>query len=212
MSNVTIVDYGFGNIMSVANAFNFLGAKVTITNDPKKISTSERIILPGVGTFIAGMQALSNLNILDHIKLLEEKGVPILGICLGMQLLMDTGFEDGETKGLGLIRGEVRPIESLQDQPCQIKVPHIGWADLIKYRRKEGGNEIIHENELSGPMYFVHSYAVDLADNENLVANSSYMGIIFPSIISKNLVYGCQFHPEKSGKNGLRFLSNFLKI
>ena len=195
-----IIDYGAGNLFSVKNALNYIGAESVITKDPAVLESAERIILPGVGAFADAMKKLGETGLIGTIKEQAQKK-PLLGICLGMQMLFDRSFEFGETDGLGLIPGTVELMT-----PPNLLIPQIGWNRLI-YNEKcallEGlGNEPY--------MYFVHSYAA-VCDSKNVAAYTDYGGNVPACVFSGN-VYGCQFHPEKSGDTGLQILKNFIKI
>jgi len=192
-----------GNKHSVYNALKYIGVDSFISRDAGEISQAERIILPGVGAFGAAMENLRQLGLEDILN--EEvlvKGKPFLGICLGMQLLAETGTEKGLFQGLGWIAGEVA---KLQPAGSGFKLPHVGWNDielvkdvaLFKGLKKEKA------------FYFVHSYAMQLADVKDLVATSNY-GVDFTAAILKNNIFATQFHPEKSQKNGLTVLENFV--
>ena len=204
---VSIIDYGVGNIASVSRAFEEIGADVTIMTEPSQISEASSIVLPGVGNFTTCKSILDSdgwSSEIDHFANVEKK--PLLGICLGMQLLASYGYEGagegGRTSGLGLIPGEVVPLESLG---CSLRTPHVGWNEVeIKQR------DSLMEGLASGTdFYFVHKYAFKLEETAHCIASVNY-GASFPVVVKKENIYGVQFHPEKSSKAGFRLLRNFL--
>ncbi len=200
--DVAVIDYNTGNVDSVVKAIKYFGKTVILTNDKEDIKNSKRLILPGQGSFQFGIQELKRLELIDLIckKVLEEK-VPILGICLGMQLFADFGYENGETKGLGFINGSVKRLTT------KLKLPHIGWNE-VNFRKKD---ELFKDLENNKDFYFVHSYYFQCANSEENLAFTNY-NFEFPSIVRKNNIVGFQFHPEKSLKNGLKLIKNFLNI
>ncbi len=196
---IAIIDYGAGNIFSVKNACDFLNLECKLTSDKKEIENADAIILPGVGAFPSAMKQLESKGIVDVLKE-EARKKPFLGICLGMQMLFSVGYEFEETKGLDLIKGTVELMT-----PQNLSIPHIGWNKLV----------VNHDSPLMQGLsddyvYFVHSYAAKCAD-ENLVAYCEY-GDRVTALVSSGNVYGCQFHPEKSGKTGLKILENFASL
>lgn len=205
---IGIVNYGMGNIASVQNALNYLGIANKVVDTPKDIFNYPKLILPGVGAFGKAMKNLNESGFSDALKeYVQIKQNPILGICLGMQLLLESSTEHGYHEGLGLIRGHVK---FFGDVVKQHPVPHVGWNDLIM-----SGNEsklIPSSGQASErACYFVHSYYCDVSDKENVTAQTKYE-IIFDTIVEKEAIFGCQFHPEKSQKSGLDILLNFSKL
>ena len=198
---IAIIDYGVGNIFSLYHSFKRIGADVELTGDTDKIKQSEKIILPGVGAFRDAANILREMGLADLIKDEASKGKPILGICLGMQLLFDKSFEYGETKGLGLIEGCVRPISDRI--PKGLKIPQIGWNSL-SYPNK---NALFEKTPEGSFVYFVHSYFAD-TPRENIIAETEY-GAPLTAAVARGNVYGVQFHPEKSGDVGLGILKAF---
>jgi glutamine amidotransferase len=198
---IGIVDYGMGNLASVANAFEYLGFDSVICTKPEEIESVERIILPGVGSFQAAMQSLIQDKWDQAIIEFGKSGRPVLGICLGMQLLFDSGDENGPTDGLGLIPGEVKYLVPASPN----KVPHVGWNSL----------NIIQEHPLleryrpGVDLYFVHSYQVLPKSTDHIIAKTDFGGE-FVSAVAKDNVAGMQFHPEKSQPYGLKILENFV--
>lgn len=198
---IAIIDYGAGNIFSVKNALDHLGIESELTNDKSKLEQADALILPGVGAFPAAMQKLNESGLVETIKEQSQKK-PFLGICLGMQLLFEKSFEFGEQEGLSLIKGYVDKIE----EP-DLVIPHMGWNKL-EYNGECKLLEGLGDNEY---VYFVHSYKAFCGD-ENLFAYCEY-GHKVPAVVGDGkFVYGCQFHPEKSGKTGLKILENFAKL
>ena len=204
---IAIVDYGVGNLFSLKSSFGVIGAEVQVTGDPEVIRNSEKIILPGVGAFEDAIAKLRQTG-LDKVILEEvEKGKPLLGICLGMQMLFEKNYEYGEHEGLGVIGGSVKPISPIIRKG--LKVPHIGWNALIFPERKEKSDlyRYVEEGEC---VYFVHSYAaVDCG--EAVTATAEY-GALLTASVEKGNVYGTQFHPEKSGEVGLKVLKAFCEL
>lgn len=196
---IAIIDYGAGNLFSVKNALDFLGFESIITNKKEDIIKADKLILPGVGAFPMAMQMLEKSELIDCIK--EQILVkPLLGICLGMQILFENGSEVAQTKGLGFIKGSVDLIET------SYKIPHMGYNELIF----NNNSLLLNELEENDCVYFVHSYMAN-TDNENVIAYCDY-GVKVPAIVQKGNVYGCQFHPEKSGDIGLQIIKNFCNL
>ena len=195
---IAIIDYGAGNIFSVKNALDYLGLESALVSDEKSVREADAVILPGVGAFPAAMEKLRATGLIGTIKT-EAARKPFLGICLGMQLIFDKGYEFGECDGLGLIAGSVRRMEA----PGLI-IPHMGWNKLEKLNdcpllENVGDNEYV---------YFVHSYKAD-CDDSNIAAYSEYGGRVPALVYDGKYVYGAQFHPEKSGETGLKILRSF---
>lgn len=199
MLKFAIVNYGVGNLRNVKRGFENLGVNVSITNDKKEILESDAIIFPGVGAFAEAMKHLSPIK--NELKEAIVAGKPVFGICLGLQLLFTKSHEGGIIYGLGLVEGEIVKISA------DVKLPHIGW-NTIEIMRKNPLVEGIPNNSF---MYFVHTYVPQPTEEEVIVAETEY-GTKFPSIIAKKNVFATQFHPEKSGKTGLKILENFVKI
>src|SRR5690625_437121 len=195
---IAIIDYGAGNIKSLQFALNRLDLGSILTVDEKTIKDSDAIILPGVGAFRDAIKKLHQSGLSDIIQREVKQGKPMLGICLGMQLLYETSDEDGRWEGLQLLKGEIKRISS------SVKVPHMGWNTLIKHQDSLLLNQV---NEAEH-VYFVHSYKVANHDKDTLLASTNYGGEI-PAIVRQNNMIGMQFHPEKSGAAGLTLLKNF---
>lgn len=198
---VVIIDYEMGNLKNVYNALNYLNIPSKISQDINEIKNADKLILPGVGSFKAAMKNLNDLKLDELIKEKANDGTPILGICLGMQMLFEKSYENGESNGLNLINGEV----ILLDPQNNIKIPHVGWNRLEVNKDSVLLNELKEENFV----YYVHSFVASNIKDENLIAFSNYGDIKIPAIVYKNNIYGTQFHPEKSGEAGLRILKNF---
>ncbi|MDE6796654.1 MAG: imidazole glycerol phosphate synthase subunit HisH [Ruminococcus sp.] len=195
---IAIIDYGAGNIFSVKNALDYLGLESILTSDKNSIENADAVILPGVGAFPSAMKMLENSGLIDTIK--EQAEIkPFLGICLGMQLIFEKGYEFEECDGLGLIKGSVRKMES-ED----LIIPHMGWnkLEVINNCRLLDG---LGDNEY---VYFVHSYKAECADKD-ISAYCEYGGRVPALVHDGKYVYGAQFHPEKSGETGLKILKNF---
>ena len=200
---IVIIDYGMGNLKSVRNALNYLGIENKISDDYDEIRKADALILLGVGAFPDAMDTIEKLGLDKVIKEETEKGKYLLGICLGMQLLFEKGYEGLERTGLGLIKGNI--VKMKDDREKNVKIPHIGWNNL-KYNRKD----ILFKNIDEGKyVYYVHSYFAQSYNNEDLVAYSEYGENKIPGIIRRNNIIGAQFHPEKSGTVGLDILKNF---
>ncbi len=202
---IGIVDYNMGNLRSVYNAFEKIGKKVDIVKDARKLKEYDKIILPGVGAFKDAMQSLEETGMREAIVDFSISGKPLLGICLGMQLLFDKSYEFGVTKGLGLIKGEVVEFDKSKFK-TRLKVPHMGWNEVFVQKNspllKNLPNEIY--------LYFVHSFHATCRD-EFIVGKTAY-GYEFPSVVQKDNIFGFQPHPEKSHDNGLKILKNFMEI
>jgi glutamine amidotransferase len=203
MTTALIIDYGMGNLHSVRRAFEECGAKVLISDDPKDIRKATHIVLPGVGAFHDGMTSLFQSGWCEAIRRESEKeGIPVLGICLGMQLLAEKGHEGGETEGLGLVPGSV---EKLIPVSSRTRIPHVGWNEI--YRTRE--NPLLEGIPDGTDFYFVHSYHFVPERQENAIAITPYCGEFASAVMHKN-VFGVQFHPEKSQKYGFQVIKNFL--
>lgn len=208
---VIIIDYGTNNILSLKNAFKLLNIETILTKNPDDILNAQKIVLPGVGAFEKAMKELNKLGFSDALKIANNKNIPILGICLGMQLIMSSSSEFGEHKGLNLIEGSVKKIPQNNKGSTKRKIPHVGWNKLKTNIQSESNLKDYFEKseKINEFYYFVHSFYASPNSEKNIVSYSEYQDFLFPSIISKRNLYGVQFHPEKSGKVGLEFLSIF---
>ena len=201
---IAIVDYGVGNLFSLKCSLASIGAEAVVTSDPEVICNADRILLPGVGAFEDAARKLRECG-LDQVVIQQTKaGKPLLGICLGMQLLFEKSYEYGEHAGLGLIKGEVRPIAEVI--PADYKIPQIGWNGLI-FKQENPLFRYISEGDC---VYFVHSYYAANCDDA-VIATTEY-GAELTAAVAKDNVYGCQFHPEKSGPVGLAILKAFSEV
>ena len=205
---ITIIDYGCGNIFSLTRLLDKFGYVVEVTKDPEKIINSDKIILPGVGAFKIGIDNLKKNNLDESINLFLNKGNYLLGICLGMQLLMDKSEEFGNHIGLGLIKGDVTKLNKKEYYP----IPHIGWTQIKTEENYSRNNFIFNNVKNKSYFYFIHSYQVITEVKNETLSFSRYGDNYFSSVINSNNIYGTQFHPEKSGKVGERLVLNFLEI
>ncbi len=198
---VALIDYGVGNLFSLRCSFGAIGAEAVITSDPEVIRTADRVILPGVGAFGDAAARLRESGLDRAVLETAERGTPLMGICLGMQLLFERSYEYGVHPGLGLLKGEIRPIAG--QIPAGLKIPQMGW-NALKLKRKAGLFRDIRDGEY---MYFVHSYSA-VGCGDSLLAVTEY-GADLTACVGKGHVLGCQFHPEKSGPAGLKILRAF---
>jgi glutamine amidotransferase len=202
---IAIVDYNMGNLASVQNAFAKLGCETVVENNPEKFQEYDKLILPGVGAFGDAMEHLRERNMIDAIKVYAKSGKPMLGICLGMQLLFENSDEFGEHEGLGLINGHVKHFDTTKfDEP--LKVPHMGWNRMFTKNHPlfEGLDDEHY-------LYFVHTYHVECIDKNDIIGET-YYGYKFTSAVAHNNIMGIQPHPEKSHTNGLKILKNFIEL
>lgn len=200
---VGIIDYGVGNLFSLMSSFKAIGQEVIVTDRAEEIRTADKIILPGVGAFEDAVKKLKKTGLDKVLKEEAEKGKYVMGICLGMQMLFERSFEYGCFEGLGLIKGDIEAFEGKIDP--QLKIPHIGW-NFLKLKENEPLFKYIKDGD---HVYFVHSYFAAVTDET--IAESEY-GINFTAAVGKNNIYGCQFHPEKSGQVGLDILRGFCEL
>ena len=202
---IAIVDYGVGNLFSLKSSLIAVGAEVVVTNDADVLRKADRIILPGVGAFGDAAKKLRESGLFDVVIEQANAGKPLMGICLGMQLLLEKGYEYGEHEGLGLIPGSIRFIGQVIDK--DLKIPHIGWNELHFPQQR---HPIFKDLKDGDYVYFVHSYhGTECA--EHVAATTEYGGTLTAAVAKGNVV-GCQFHPEKSGNVGLKILKNFCEM
>lgn len=195
---IGIIDYGMGNLKSVEKAFARMGYDARITDQIQKVKDAKALVIPGVGAFPDAMDQLERTGLIQSIRQGAAAGKPILGICLGMQVMFEKGFEGNEREGLGLFRGKIQKI------PPGFKIPHMGWNQLDVYKK----NPVLNGIENRTFVYFVHSYYAEEVEKEDLVATAEY-GIQIPAVVQKGNMIGLQFHPEKSSEKGLQMIKNF---
>ncbi len=210
-NKVTVVDYGSGNVFSVSKALEHVGASVDVTRDVEKVANAERLFLPGVGAFRAALELLQNSGLSESIQRFTETGRPFLGVCVGMQLMMDGSEEFGWHPGFGLIEGRVSPIATTTAGGDPHPVPHIGWSPLIEPKISWAGSLLDGLGE-EDSVYFVHSYAAVPINPTDVLATCDYNGRVIVAGIARDNLTGLQFHPEKSGDVGLRILKTFIEI
>lgn len=196
---ITIVDYGVGNLFGLKRAFNFCGVDAVVSEDAETVLKSDAVVLPGVGSYEAGVRGLKVRGLVDAVKNFAAKNKPMLGICLGAQLMLSQGEEFGIFEGLGIIPGKVIKFPELADKE---KIPHVGWNKV-----KSPGGDMWNKD-----FYFVHSYILAPEKKENVFGLTTYGGLEFCSIVKHGNIYGCQFHPEKSGEAGLKIIKNFINL
>jgi len=212
-ADITVIDYGLGNLFSVCRALEQCGAKNEVSSDPSVIRKAGKIILPGVGAFGDGMSRLKNQGLDEALREAVKRGSLLLGLCLGMQLLFEESEEFGHCEGLGLIEGRVVAIPHGQPGGTKVKIPHIGWNALIKPEACESWQATILQDIAAGTaMYFVHSFMAIPQNATHRWANCRYGETDIAAVIGNGNVWGTQFHPEKSGKMGLFLLKNFLEL
>ena len=200
---ILVLDYKTGNVDSVVKAIKILGYDPLFSSEKNKIDECSKIILPGQGTYSHAIQELKKLDLLNDLKYkIKQNSIPVLGICLGMQILSYSGSEGTEQIGLNFIPGRVKILKKSPN-----KIPHLGW-NSVNFEKKD---KLFREIENNKDFYFIHSYYFECEDTKNIIGTTNY-NQIFPSIVKKDNIYGVQFHPEKSLKNGLKILDNFLKI
>ncbi|HTP18664.1 MAG TPA: imidazole glycerol phosphate synthase subunit HisH [Solirubrobacteraceae bacterium] len=203
MSHIGVIDYGMGNRRSVEKAIEHVGARVSLSSDHHMLEGCDGLVLPGVGAFPKAMHNLRELDLVELIKLRVEQGTPLLGICLGMQLLFEHSDELAPTDGLGLIPGEVTRLHA-----GGLRIPHIGWNEV----RFERPSSLTAELPQAGcPYYHVHSFAARPSDPDTVIGTTEY-GERFATIVERGSVFGVQFHPEKSSRHGLRMLHSFVEV
>lgn len=208
-TELVIVDYGVGNLQSLKKAFASFGVEPLVSEDPEVIASAGRLVLPGVGSFEAGMRGLKLRGLLEVVKRHAAENKPLLGICLGAQLLFSRGFEFGEHEGLTIIKGSVIKFQEL---PEREKIPQVGWNSVFLPASVSWKDTIFDSLEKKLTAYFVHSYIFKPEDKEDILGETVYGGLPFCSTVRKGNIYGTQFHPEKSGTVGLEILKNFVTL
>ena len=206
---IAVIDYEIGNVRSILEAFNNQGAKVILTNNREEILESDGLVLPGVGAFSQGMKNLRSYDLVSVIKEYVGLDKPMIGICLGMQILFEESEEFGETQGLGLIPGRVVQLPTKDSQNG--KLPHISWNE-INTNITPWKNTILEDIHDGSDMYFVHSFVAQPSDPCDVLSLTEYSNHNFCSSVKRGSIYGCQFHPEKSGSLGLKIIKNFTRI
>ena len=210
---VTVVDYGIGNLYSVQRALETCGAQVELTADPARIAQARRLVLPGVGAFADGMQGLRERGLVKPLRDFAASGRPLLGICLGMQMLASVSEEFGQHEGLDLVPGRVLPVPPQSIDGSRQKIPHIGWAPLLPaHGQASWQGSVLQASPSETAVYLVHSYAVVPSDPVHRLADCSHGGHLLCAALRRDNIHGCQFHPEKSGPAGLLMLSQFITL
>ena len=211
-ADIVVIDYGMGNLLSVCRAFEYLGASVCITSDPNIILRSGKVVLPGVGSFPEAMKELQELGLISVIKQVAQNGTMLLGICLGMQILFESSQEFGGSIGLGLLPGDVIPIPLCMQNGSPLKIPHIGWRQLHLSSQDSLLASKFSDVLSNKSFYFVHSFMAQPKSGQFNIANCLYGDVVVPAVVGRDNLIGCQFHPEKSGADGLEVLRRFLEI
>jgi glutamine amidotransferase len=207
---IIVIDYGIGNVKSMLNALETLGVKPILTNDRELIINAKGVILPGVGAFKSGMENLKQHNLIQVITDYISIDKPFLGVCLGMQMLLDESEEFETTKGLGFIKGKVTKLEP--NHSLGEKLPHVSWNEIKEPSQNRWNGTILEDTEPMSDVYFVHSYAARPEMSENILATAQYGNSEFCAAVYKNRIFGTQFHPEKSGVVGLKILEKFIEL
>lgn len=208
-----IVDYGSGNLFSVKRALEVCdNGEVIVSDEPQDLAYADKVVLPGVGAFADCIGRLRDRGFVEPLMAHAHAGRPLLGICVGMQMLASSSEEFGHHEGLNLIPGHVRPIADKATDGAALKIPNIGWRSLQQATGDAWSNTILRDTTPNAFVYLVHSFSVEVEDKADELARCSYGGQPFTSIINRGNIYGCQFHPEKSGPEGLKILSAFLAI
>ncbi|MFC5401724.1 imidazole glycerol phosphate synthase subunit HisH [Cohnella soli] len=213
MKKIMIIDYDAGNLLSVKRALEHCGAEVSVSGDPEKILKADRVLLPGVGAFGSAMSALRERELVPCIRKFAASGKPFLGICLGMQLMFDESEEFGHHEGLGLIPGRIVHIPDTTSAGLGHKIPHVGWNGLKHPEGEEAWSGTAFEKLSSDShVYFVHSFMACPENEAHILATTSYNGRKVVAAVKDRNLYGCQFHPEKSGPVGIQIIRDFLMI
>jgi len=208
---ILIIDYKLGNLFSVNQALTNIGLNVNVTSDATEVESADAIVLPGVGAFSDAMTNLKELELINPIKKFVDSGKPFLGICLGLQLLFSESEEFGQTKGLGIVKGRVKRFNNNNKDGETRKVPQIAWNQIHKVNGNSWDNTPLQDIKEGEFMYFVHSFYVDPEESVGL-SQTNYDGKLYVSSIQKNNLFACQFHPEKSAKEGLKIYNNWAII
>lgn len=207
MKKLVVIDYGIGNVRSIQNAFRNIGVATELTRDIDTIAEADGVLLPGVGAFEYGMLNLKIYNLIEALQKHVEANKPLLGICLGMQMLFESSEEYGDNPGLGFIKGSIIkfPVEG-------VKLPHVGWNEIKEPSSGRWNNSVLSATDQASDVYFVHSFVAKPKDKEDVLAESVYGDCTFCAAVSKGKVFGAQFHPEKSGEKGMEILRQFVNL
>lgn len=209
MAKICIVDYGVGNIHSAMKGLKRFTDNVILSDDITEIQNASALVLPGQGAFEAGMEGLRVRGLIEEVRKTGQSGKPILGICLGAQLLLERGFEFGDWEGLGFMPGTVEHFPALSEGA---KTPHMGWNSIDEPKPGAWNGTILEGLPQGAEMYFIHSYILQPKDPAHILATTNYGGVTFPCVIARDNIVGCQFHPEKSSALGMQIIENFVKI
>ena len=209
--SVAIVDYGMGNLFSVRRACESAGLEAQITSSPQEVAQADGVILPGVGAFADAMDSLRRLELVRPLREAASSGKPFLGVCLGMQLLMSRSHEFGLHEGLGILKGEVVRLEEAREVERNFKVPEVGWNLILNEEGRSWEGTLLKGLTDKTWMYFVHSFYVQPADRDSVVSETRYGPVRFCSALQKGNLFACQFHPERSGPEGLQIYKNFME-
>ena len=209
-SKIAILDYGLGNVKSISNAFDNIGVIPILSKDRDVVMESSALVLPGVGAFAKGMENLEKNNLVSIIYDFVKTSKPFLGICLGMQMLLEKSEEFGETEGLGLIKGKVKKM-SINGNSLD-KLPHVSWNELSEPSQGRWKGTLLNDSSLLTDVYFVHTFVASPENKKDVLATTNYGNTEFCAAVHSKNVYGTQFHPEKSGKAGLKMLKNFIEL
>jgi glutamine amidotransferase len=209
MKTISIIDYGMSNLLSICRAFEHVGAQVKVIEKASEIKQADYLVLPGVGAFPDGMKELNKRELSESVKVFAQNGKPLMGICLGMQMLLSKGFEHVETEGLNIIPGEVLPLPL--NMP-NFKIPNINWHSIQEPKPEVWKNRILQTTSNNTHFYFVHSYYAKPKYEEHVLAYSRFGDLNFAAAVQIDNVCGTQFHPEKSGEAGLELLRCFLNL
>lgn len=209
---IGIIDYGLSNLLSIYRAMQHVGAKTTVVSDPSEIANLDKVVLPGVGAFPDGMKLLKQRGMIEPLRRHAAQGKPFLGICLGMQMLLGTGFEMEETQGLNLIPGKVIPLPVIDSSGVASRIPHVGWEFIREPRTGVWCNTPLAGNADHQPYYFVHSYFAMPDNPDHAWAEADFGSLSFAAAVRNGVIFGTQFHPEKSGEQGLELLRQFVQL
>lgn len=209
---IGIIDYGLSNLLSIYRAMNHVGADVTVISEAKELSSFDKLILPGVGAFPDGMNLLHERGLVDAIRNHAAMNKPFLGICLGMQMMLGTGFEITETQGLNLIPGKVAALPSFDTNGTMNRIPHVGWEFVREPQPGAWNSGPLQGENAQQPFYFVHSYFAQPDNPDHVWAEADFGNLKFAAAVRDGMVFGTQFHPEKSGPQGLELLRQFVLL